>query len=452
MEQAAFLFEPVRKVYSIGELNSAIRGLLGREFGDVWVSGEISGVRLATSGHYYFTLKDETSQVRCACFRMAARYLKFKPQDGIVAVARGRVDVYEARGEYQLLVEWLEPQGHGALQFAFDQLKQKLAGEGLFDTSRKKPLPKLPARIGIITSPTGAVIQDMLNILCRRFPGLHIRLFPASVQGEGSVEAVCRGIRYFAQSGWAEVVIVARGGGSLEDLWTFNEEEVARAIASSAIPIISAIGHETDFTIADFVSDLRAPTPSAAAELVVCTREQLIEQIMGCRKALERAIHYRTSIAARRLHELGVERAATTLHRGLGRYVQRVDEQDNCARDHMRRIVRKRRDTCQQLTARLQRMDLRVRFAEVCHRLQAANAAAEQAMALQFSRAEARLQPLSGAVLQLSPLRVLERGYAIVHDPDGRVVKSAAQVSPGTNVQVRLATGRLNAAVTDTES
>jgi exodeoxyribonuclease VII large subunit len=380
---------------------------------------------------------------------MAARYLKFKPQDGILAVARGRVDVYEARGEYQLLVEWLEPQGHGALQFAFDQLKQKLAAEGLFDSSRKKPLPKLPARIGLVTSPSGAVIQDILQILSRRFPGLHIRLYPAPVQGEGSVEAVCRALRYFSESGWAEVVILARGGGSLEDLWTFNEEVVARTIATSNVPVISAVGHETDFTIADFVADLRAATPSAAAEIVICTRDQLLERIFGCQRALERAVRYRVSIAGRKLHELGVDRATTVLQRGVGRSLQRVDELDNVARDSIRRRLRMEHDRLHDLRARLQRMDLRLRFADVRRRLGTAINAAGQSMALRLSQADRRLQPLAAQLLQLSPLRVLERGYAIVQDEQGAVVKDARQAVVDSTVSIRLGAGSLKARVTD---
>src|SRR5438445_1221859 len=255
MEQMALAWGPLRKTYTVAELNTAIRGLLGSEFNDIWVSGEISGSKTASSGHCYFTLKDHGAQLSCVCFRGSLRYLKFKPQDGVAVLARGRIDVYEARGEYQLQVEALEVQGHGALQFAFEQLKKKLAAEGLFDPARKRPLPRFPARIGIVTSQRGAVISDMIHILSRRFPGLHIRIFPAQVQGPGSMEEVCRGIQHFSR-GWAEVVIVARGGGSLEDLWTFNEETVARAIAASVPPVISAIGHETDFTIADFVADL----------------------------------------------------------------------------------------------------------------------------------------------------------------------------------------------------
>src|SRR6202162_1100159 len=274
MEQMALAWGATRKTFAVTDLSARIRDLLGSEFADVWVAGEISGSKMATSGHCYFTLKDHEAQVRCVCFRTSLRYLKFKPRDGVAVLARGRIDGYEARGEYQLLVATLEPQGHGALQFAFEQLKKKLAGEGLFDAERKRPIPRLPRRIGIVTSPSGAVIRDITQILSRRFPGLHIRLYPATVQGEGSIEAVLRAIEYFSSSGWPEVVILARGGGSLEDLWTFNEEAVARAIVASSVPIISAIGHETDFTIADFVADLRAATPSAAAELVIGTREQ----------------------------------------------------------------------------------------------------------------------------------------------------------------------------------
>src|ERR1700733_453653 len=281
MEQLALTWGPVRKTFTVAELNARIRGLLGNEFNDIWVAGEISGSRTASSGHCYFTLKDQDAQLRCVCFRASLRYLKFKPQDGIAVLARGRIDVYETRGEYQLQVEFLEPQGHGALQFAFEQLKKKLSAEGLFDAARKRAIPRLPRRIGIITSPSGAVIRDITQILSRRFPGLHIRLYPATVQGDGSIEAVVRAIEYFSSSGWPEVVILARGGGSLEDLWTFNEEAVARAIVASSVPVISAIGHETDFTIADFVADLRAPTPSAAAEMVVCTRQEVLDRIGG---------------------------------------------------------------------------------------------------------------------------------------------------------------------------
>ena len=246
MEQIALNWGLEPHYYSVTELTQAMREALSERFTDIWVSGEISGTKLPASGHYYFTLKDSAAQLRCVCYKMTARYLKFKPQDGIAVLARGRVDLYDARGEVQLVVEAIEPQGHGALQLAFEQLKKKLEAEGLFDRARKRPLPALPERIGIVTSPTGAVIRDMLHILERRCPGRHIRLYPAQVQGEGAAEQVTAGIEYFSVSGWAEVVIVARGGGSLEDLWTFNEEAVARSIAASSVPVVSAVGHETD--------------------------------------------------------------------------------------------------------------------------------------------------------------------------------------------------------------
>jgi exodeoxyribonuclease VII large subunit len=263
----------------------------------------------------------------------------------------------------------------------------------------------------------------MLNVLARRFPGLHVRLFPAQVQGEGAVDAVCRGIRFFSQSGWAEIVIVARGGGSLEDLWTFNEEEVARAIASCSIPVVSAIGHETDFTIADFAADLRAPTPSAAAELVVCTREQLLEQIGGRRKALGQALRYSLSMAAKRLHTQGIDRATTTIHRSIGRAFQRVDE----------------------LERRLRKMDLRLRFSGTRRRLDALHNREQAAITLRLSTARRRLDMLAGELNQLSPLRILERGYAIVHDHTGSVVKDVAEVSAGEELTIRLAKGILTA-------
>jgi exodeoxyribonuclease VII large subunit len=452
VEQFSFQLGPVRKVYGVAELNARIRALLDDTFGDVWVSGEISGTRLAGSGHYYFTLKDGESQLKCACFRMNARYLKFKPQDGVAVTARGRLDVYEARGEYQLLVEYLEPQGQGALQFAFEQLKQKLAAEGLFDSARKRALPKLPKRIGIVTSPQGAAIQDMINILSRRFPGLWIRLYPAQVQGEGSVEQVVRGIRHFSESEWAEVVIVARGGGSLEDLWTFNEEAVARAIATCQVPVISAVGHETDFTIADFVADLRAPTPSAAAELVVCTREQLLESIDGCRGRLLQQMRYRLSIAARRLNEQGIDRALAIIHRRIGRNLQRVDEQERCLQDAARRHIRVRRDQLRAAAERLRHLDLRLRLAETRRRLQLLSHAAEIAMQNRLQTQRQRLRLAEARLQGLSPLNVLERGYAIVRTADGAVVRSTQQAPSGTELRIRLHEGELPARVTDSRS
>ncbi len=425
-QQISLDLEPARRIYGVGELSAAIRALLDREFRDVWVAGEISGVKLATSGHYYFTLKDERAQLRCVSFRAQARYLRFKPQDGIAVLARGRIDVYEPRGEYQLLVEALEPQGYGALQLAFEQLKKKLAGEGLFDAARKRPLPRLPGRIGIVTSPTGAVIRDMLQILERRFPGLHIRLYPVQVQGAGSVEEVVAAIGWFSASGWPDVVIVARGGGSLEDLWTFNEEAVARAIARSSVPVVSAVGHETDVTIADLVADLRAPTPSAAAELLVPEKRQLLERIGSTRGRLEKEVRYRLSGAARRMHEKGMERAAAVVRRLVGRRLQRVDDLD----------------------FRLRGLDPRFRLAAAGRRLEALSAALGERVRLRLVRQRARLETVAAKLESLSPLGILERGYAIVQDPQGRVVKDALAAPVKTLVDIRLARGTLAARVT----
>jgi exodeoxyribonuclease VII large subunit len=447
MEQLALSWAPVRKTFTVAELNARIRGLLGDEFDDVWVAGEISGSKTATSGHCYFTLKDHDAQLRCVCFRQNLRYLKFKPQDGMAVLARGHIDVYEARGEYQLLVEAIEPQGHGALQFAFEQLKKKLAGEGLFDAARKRPIPRLPQRIGIVTSPSGAVVRDITEILSRRFPGLHLRIYPASVQGEGSVEAVCRGIDYFSNSGWAQVVIVARGGGSLEDLWTFNEESVARAIAASSVPVISAVGHETDFTIADFVADLRAATPSAAAELAICPREQILDQLTVFDHKLLQATRYRLAMATRALHERGVERASAVLHRNVGRLQQRVDELDYRIRGRTQSVAAARRKRLEDLTARLRRQDLRLRMARARQRLQAADTAAAQLIRLRLTRAHGALNPLIAHLTQLSPLKILERGYAIVTNERGLIVKQLVDAPPDSEVDIRIAQGRMAARV-----
>jgi len=449
VEQTVLEFGPARRIFTVTELNAAIGRLLGREFSDIWVAGEISGVKLASSGHYYFTVKERDSQLRCVLFRSAHRYLRFKPQDGLAVVVRGHLDIYEARGEYQLQVEFLEPQGHGALQLAFEQLKKKLADEGLFDEARKKPLPKYPHRIGIVTSPQGAAIRDMLQILSRRFPGLHIRLYPAQVQGDGSIEDVCRGIQYFSRTDWAEVMIVGRGGGSIEDLWTFNEEAVARAIAASRIPVVSAVGHATDVTIADFVADLRAPTPSAAAELIVCTRQELLDRIAAIRERLSQALRYRLSMAARRLQQRGVERATSLLHRAIGRRMQRIDELEYRLRDLVRARIEDASRRLRSMEMQLRRYDLRPRLAHDRRRLDAAAARAEQILRLQLARRSGRLESLAGKLSQLSPLRILDRGYAIVTNDAGVILKRSADAAVGSNIDIRLAEGRLAAEVTE---
>ena len=297
----------------------------------------------------------------------------------------------------------------------------------------------------MVTSPTGAVIQDMLQILSRRFPGLHVRIFPALVQGDGSVESVCRGIQYFGQLQWAEVVIVARGGGSLEDLWTFNEEAVARAIAGCPVPVISAVGHETDFTIADFVADLRAPTPSAAAELVICTRQELLEQLAAVNQKLLQAARYKVAISGRRLHQQGVDRATTVLHRRIGRSLQRVDELEYGLRERMRIALQRKRSQLQAGATRLRSLDLRLRFANARRRLEAAQRALAQLVRLRITKGHGRLDPLTAHLTQLSPLKILERGYAIVQNEHGHVVKQESEAPPDSMLEIRLAQGKLKA-------
>src|SRR5438874_3004987 len=306
----SFVAQPVaRKVWSPRELMTTLRTNLEQSFGDVWLQGEISNFKSADSGHLYFTLKDDAAQVRVVMFRLKAQLLRFRPENGMQVVARGRVSLYEQRGELQLMAEYLEPQGAGALQVAFEQLKAKLAAEGLFDQERKKPLPLLPRRIGVVTSPRGAAIQDILNILRRRHESVGVLIYPAQVQGEAAASEVASGIRFFNRARGKDiaidVIIVARGGGSLEDLAAFNDEGLARVIAASEIPVISAIGHETDFTITDFVADLRAPTPSAAAEMVISARQQLEQQIGSLARRLEHGIRYRLMLTRQRFQELG---------------------------------------------------------------------------------------------------------------------------------------------------
>ena len=452
MEQISLNWEPDRRTFTVGELTMAIRDLLDREFGDVWVVGEISGTKSAPSGHCYFTLKDHDAQLQCVCFRNSMRFLRFKPHDGVQVLARGRLDVFPPRGGYQLLVEALEPQGYGALQYTFEQLKRRLALEGLFDAARKKHLPPYPNRIGIVTSPAGAVIRDMIEILSRRSPGIHIRLFPALVQGAGSADGVVAGIEYFARSGWPQVIIVGRGGGSLEDLWTFNEEPVARAIAACPIPIVSAVGHETDFTIADFVADLRAPTPSAAAELVVPERRKLLEQVEGYRRKLEQAARFRLMKARGQLHEKGIDRGVGVLRRDLSRRGQRLDELEFRLRELARRRLQSGRRVLEAWQARLLQQDLRFRLSLVRRRLERAEAAAGQCIQARLRTEQSRVDQLSAQLHQLSPLRVLERGYAIVQAADGKLIRDAAEAPENSTLQVRLWKGRLRAVVTESES
>jgi len=378
--------------------------------------------------------------------------LRFKPQDGVAVIARGSVEVRAERGEYQLLVSGMEPQGLGRLYELFEQLKEKLRAEGLFDESIKRPLPAFPRRIGIVTSPHGAVIRDMLSVLRRRWLGLHIRLYPTPVQGSGSVEGIVAGLRWFSDSGWPDVVIVGRGGGSLEDLWSFNDERVARAIASSSVPVISAVGHETDFTIADFAADLRAPTPSAAAEVVVPERGEVLLRVASAQQRCSRAVHFRLSQLARRLEQRGVDRSRRLLELRIHRGQQRTDELDYDMRTRLGRTLQLRRQRWLQLDARLRARDLRVRLAKAGERLRVASHRLTAALSQRIGRAAARHAPVASQLEALSPLRVLERGYSIVQTLDGRVVRRAADAPAGASIRVRMHDGRLEAEVRESRS
>jgi len=420
---------PERKVWRVSELTAQVRDLLERAFRDLWVQGEVSNFRVSPYGHFYFTLKDESAQLRCFVNRKDARFLRLRPEDGLAVTVRGSLSVYEQRGDYQLLVSYLEPVGVGALQLAFEQLKARLAAEGLFAAERKKPLPMLPQRIGLVTSPRGAAIADIIRILRRRYENLHLRLYPVRVQGEGAAEEIAEAIRAFNRHRAADVIILARGGGSLEDLWAFNEEIVARAIATSKIPIITGVGHETDFTIADFVADLRAPTPSAAAELVIKSKEELKERLRTLEAKLAHHLRYQILHARQRLTELLAARGWRELDALLREQMQRADELATRLRQGLRDAVGDRRQRWALAAARLVSFDLRGAL----------------------ERERLRLQGLTGQLNQLSPMKVLDRGYAIVFDPDGKVVKSAAAVRLGDPIQVQLARGRLHAEVKNKE-
>ena len=444
-------FLPERRIYRVAEISRLIREKLETEFADLWVEGEVSNFRPAPSGHLYFTLKDEAAQLRCICFRQQARYLRFRPEDGLQVSTRGRISVYEPRGEYQLYVEVLEPRGLGALQLAFEQLKRKLAAEGLFDAARKKPLPKLPRRIGIITSPRGAVIQDMIRVLQRRHENLHLLIYPVRVQGEGAADEMVEALRFFhlppPQGMPADVLILARGGGSLEDLWAFNEEKLVRAIAACAIPVISAVGHETDFTLADFVADLRAPTPSAAAEMVIETQHQLQEQIASYEQSLKSLLRYRLLHERQQLTELATHRGFQTLRALLARAAQLQDEATDRLVEALREQVRRARYRWEQQHAFLQHFDLRGKRERDFLRWNRQSAALAHATRMLLVQRRASLRSLTAELDPLSPRKILERGYAIAFDSAGNVLRDAAQTSSGQEIGLRLARGSLGARV-----
>jgi len=447
-----FTAPPGRRIWRVADLVSSVRTTVERSYTDIWVEGEISNFRPGDSGHLYFTLKDGDAQLRVVMFRSQARLLRFRPDNGMQIVARGRVTIYDVRGELQLSAEFLEPLGAGALQVAFEQLKARLAEEGLFDASRKKPLPLLPRRIGIVTSPRGAALHDMLNILARRHESVGILIYPAQVQGDFAADEVASGVRYFNRAKNVDVVIVARGGGSLEDLASFNNEGLARTIATSALPVISAVGHETDFTIADFVADLRAPTPSAAAELVIESKHQLAEQLAHLHQRLARAARYRLLMARSRLSDLAQHGAFARIQDVLSRRAQRLDElifrlaadYQNFLRDYHRRL-----DVA---AARIRHFDFRRSLTIGRNQLGAATNALLAAVRTQIGSRRGLFEQLTGKLEALSPVKILDRGYALVFDAAGTLVKDASQLRPGDEITARVSRGTFSAEVKKTGS
>jgi exodeoxyribonuclease VII large subunit len=443
MSQLTFLEQLMQKqrALSVSELTGRLKTLVESRFFEVHVEGEISNLRRHTSGHWYFTLKDEAAALRCACFRMQNRLIRFTPEDGLTVSARGRLSVYEARGEYQLVVEYLEPVGVGALQLAFEQLKARLAAEGLFDPERKRPLPLLPRWIGIVTSPTGAAVRDIVRVIRRRTEAVSVLIAPARVQGEGAAFDIARAIRVLSARKEVDVIIVGRGGGSHEDLWCFNDERVARAIVNSRVPVISAVGHETDFTIADFVADLRASTPSAAAEMVAAAHGEISARVAGLRSDLSRALRYRVLELRSRIAELESNRAFDGVQMKIRSTAQRMDEATRSMETMLRDAVKTGRAGLAALVLRLSEADLRRGMIGKRASLEAASGRLRATARSTLDHSRERLSIGAGKLASLSPLGVLARGYAIVFGEDGRVVKSAADLDSGDRLTVRVSDG-----------
>lgn len=438
---------PERKTWVVRDLVAAVRTRVEREYSDIWVEGEISNFRAHDSGHLYFTLKDESAQIRAVMFRSQARLLRFRPENGMHIVLRGRVTIFEGRGELQLSAEYLEPKGAGALQIAFEQLKAKLETEGLFDASRKKPVPALPRCIGIVTSPQAAALRDILNILRRRHHTANVLIYPAPVQGETAAGEVSAGVKYFNRAKNVDVIIVARGGGSAEDLAAFNHEGLARSIASSQIPVISAVGHETDFTIIDFVADLRAPTPSAAGELVIRSRQEIEEQAESLRLRLARAMRYRLLMAKQTLTEVAQHGAFARMMDGINQRQQRLDDFRFRLEKAERKLIEKHRRRWEQASAAVRHYDARRVLAGIRRDLVSRTSAIVAATRTALLRHRSRLEQLEHQVKALSPVAILERGYALIFDSSGKLVKSSSQVERGNDVSARLAHGSFTAKI-----
>ena len=444
MRQLDFSFEAplaARRIWPVRELVEHVCRQVEQEYADIWVEGEISNCRPAPSGHLYFTLKDADAQLPVVLFRRQALLLRFKAADGLHVLVRGRVSVYAQRGQLQLVGETIEPVGAGSLQLAFEQLKEKLKAEGLFEAARKRALPAYPRTVGIVTSPTGAVIRDFLNIVGRRHAGLNVMLCPAAVQGEQAPAEVESALAQLNSSGLVDLIVLARGGGSLEDLSAFNSERVARAIVASRLPVVSAIGHETDFTIADFVADLRAPTPSAAAELVTEAQHRVAERVANLASRLDRATRFQLLHARQKMDSVPQERAERRIISTLHRLSQRLDDLGFRMEASVSGLIRARQREISAFAADVLHRDPRQLLARSRERLAVGQTRIERSLERTLRRAAGRLDALDARLRSLSPLAVLDRGYALVLGSDGAVVRSINQVAKGDRVRTRLSDG-----------
>ena len=432
------------KVYSVSEITVAIKDLLEAQFSDVTIEGEISNFTAAASGHLYFVLKDKRSQIKCVFFRGKAKLLRFRVEDGMQVTIHGNLGVYETRGEYQVYVDFLEPKGIGSLQLAFEQLKTRLQAEGLFDSSRKRALPLLPHTIGVVTSPTGAAIQDILRILRRRHENVRVLIYPVRVQGEGAAAEIAAAVTYLNQLPEIDVMIVGRGGGSIEDLWAFNEEVVARALFASRIPVISAVGHEIDFTIADFVADLRAPTPSGAAELVISQKAELVERVSNLGRRLSQSLYFQLSRFRNKVLELSAHRVFSTVESRLRSHRQRSDELMFRLGNGIQVQLAGSKTRWQLLSNSLQRLDLARMVSLKREVLSHLWTQAETQLRFNINTSKERLRTLEATLLALSPTSVLERGYSICFDSHGNILREAKSLAPGDLFTVKLAKGEIN--------
>jgi len=446
-ENATYPKRPDRDIYSVSRLNREVRVLLERGFGSLWLEAEISNFTRPSSGHWYFSLKDATAQVRCAMFRQRNMLCAFTASDGQKVLVRARIGLYEPRGEYQLIVDHMEDAGLGALKRQFEELSAKLEREGLFAAERKRPLPSLPGRIGIITSPTGAAVRDILHVLARRFPAAAVLVYPVPVQGAQAAVEIVAALEAAGRRAECDVLILARGGGSLEDLWAFNDERLARAIVASPIPVITGIGHEIDFTIADFAADVRAPTPSAAAELVVPDAEEWLGAFVRLGTRLQRGMRRQLEEHRERLRWLTGRAALVSPAARLSAQAQRLDELEQCLVRAVRRRLQEHRERLRWLTGRSALVSPSTRLTQQRLRLEILDQQLSRAWRHVLNSKRERLLPLMRTLNAVSPLATLERGYAIVSLEGGEILRNAADVKPGTIIEARLARGRVRAKI-----